>query len=109
MVNRLTSVGGVLDCCHQWRVDRVKGDGEGAVDDATIDLSTKVQFTHVIIAKHRVVAGVGCVVSGTVVETAPGGERQPWTCERERERERERGREREGRREGERESEGVSG
>ena len=41
-------------------------------------LCSKVNLTDVVILQYSVVTGIGCVVSGTVVDGTAGGEGKTW-------------------------------
>ncbi|KFM23270.1 hypothetical protein F751_3461 [Auxenochlorella protothecoides] len=67
-------VGGRAHRVEQRRVTRVVRHGEGAVDDAAVDLRAKVHLHHVVVSQHRLVPGVGGVVRRHMVQGAAGGE-----------------------------------
>ena len=51
----ITCAGGLSNSCNERVVTRVKVHGEGAVDDASIDLGAKVQLHNIIILQHCLV------------------------------------------------------
>ena len=68
-------VGGVLDCGQQVVVGRVKGHGEGAVEDPAVDVHAKVNSQDILLLQHdRLLARIGGVVGDLVVEAQSRGE-----------------------------------
>jgi hypothetical protein len=69
-----TSICGVLDGCQQVVVGGVEGHGEGTVDDATVDVGTEIDLHDISLLEDGLVAGVGSVVGGAVVDAQTSGE-----------------------------------
>lgn len=67
-------VGGVLYGGQQVVVHGVEGNGEGAVDDLAVDVDANVDLHDVALLQDRLVAGVGAIVRGDVVEVQAGRE-----------------------------------
>lgn len=68
------SISGILDSLQERVEDWVKGHGEGAVDNASIDMDAKVDLHHVSLLQHHLVPCVGRVVRRAVVDTQTTGE-----------------------------------
>lgn len=69
-----TGVGGGLDGLEKGVVAGVEGDGEGAVDDAAVDVDTEIHLHDVVLLQNHLVAGVGGVVRRAVVDGETGRE-----------------------------------
>lgn len=67
-------VGGILDSSEEVVVHGIEGHGEGAVDDAAVDVDANVDLHDVALLEHRLVPGVRAEVCGDVVEVQSGGE-----------------------------------
>ncbi|ROW00836.1 hypothetical protein VMCG_06534 [Cytospora schulzeri] len=69
-----TRVGGRLDRRQQVVVLGLEGHGEGAVQDAPVDVHADVDLDDVVLPKHHLVARVGRVVRRHVVQVHARGE-----------------------------------
>ena len=69
-----SGVCGRSDRLEQSIILGIEGDGPGAVDYVAVDVRAEVDLAHVVVLEDSVVAGVGRVVGGAVVERAAGGE-----------------------------------
>lgn len=69
-----TSVGGGFAGFDEVVVDRIEGEGEGAVDDAAVDVHAEVDLHDILVVEDHLVACVGRVMRCAVVDAESGGE-----------------------------------
>ena len=69
-----TGVGGILARIDQIVVGRVEMHGEGRIDNAAVDVHTKVDLHDVLLLEDHLVAGIRGVVGSAVVDAQAGGE-----------------------------------
>jgi hypothetical protein len=67
-------IGCLLHSQQQIVVDWIECHSESAVDNMSVDLSSKIDFHHIIILEHCLITRVGGVVSSAVVDTAASRE-----------------------------------
>ena len=69
-----TGVGSILNGRQKRVIYRIKGHGEGTVNNTTVELSTEIDLHHVTLVQNHLVTGVGSIMSRAVVDTKATGE-----------------------------------